>query len=91
MTATPWQGRDSESFGFQNILYSKANGVARVMVTKYGMSEKLGPITFGKNEELVFLGKEISSERNYSEKVAAEITPRKLRLPRTTPLCRRMS
>src|SRR3954453_4288124 len=34
MTATPWQGRDSESFGFQNILYSKANGVARVTINR---------------------------------------------------------
>jgi cell division protease FtsH len=39
---------------------------------KYGMSD-LGPITFGKTEEMVFLGREISTERNYSEKVAAEI------------------
>ncbi|MBI2024864.1 MAG: ATP-dependent zinc metalloprotease FtsH [Candidatus Harrisonbacteria bacterium] len=51
----------------------EASELARRLVTKYGMSEKLGPITFGKNEELVFLGKEISAEKNYSEKVAAEI------------------
>ena len=37
------------------------------------MSEKLGPITYGKTEELVFLGREIATEKNYSEKVAAEI------------------
>ena len=37
------------------------------------MSEKLGPITFGKSEELIFLGREIATEKNYSEKVAAEI------------------
>ena len=37
------------------------------------MSEKLGPITYGKSRELIFLGREISSERDYSEKVAAEI------------------
>ena len=43
------------------------------MVTKYGMSEKLGPITFGKTDEMIFLGREISTEKNYSEKVAAEI------------------
>lgn len=51
----------------------EASELARKLVTKYGMSEKLGPMTFGKNEELVFLGKEISHERNYSEQVAAEI------------------
>ncbi len=50
-----------------------ASDLARKLVTKYGMSEKLGPITFGKSDELVFLGKEISSEKNYSEKVAADI------------------
>lgn len=51
----------------------QASELARRLVTKYGMSEKLGPITFGKTEELVFLGREISHEKNYSEKVAAEI------------------
>ena len=43
-----------------------ASDLARKLVTKYGMSEKLGPVTFGKSDELVFLGKEISSEKNYS-------------------------
>jgi cell division protease FtsH len=47
--------------------------LAHALVTRYGMSEKLGPITFGEREELIFLGKEISEGRNYSEKVAAEI------------------
>ncbi len=51
----------------------QASELARALVTKYGMSDKLGPLTFGKTDELIFLGKEISSERNYSEKVAAEI------------------
>ncbi len=51
----------------------EASDLARRLVTQYGMSEKLGPMTFGKAEELVFLGREISTERNYSEKVAAEI------------------
>jgi cell division protease FtsH len=37
------------------------------------MSEKLGPITYGKTEEMVFLGHEIATEKNYSEKIAAEI------------------
>jgi cell division protease FtsH len=43
------------------------------MVTRYGMSEKLGPRTFGKREELVFLGREISEQRNYSDKIAETI------------------
>ena len=50
----------------------EASSLARRLVMKYGMS-KLGPMTFGKTEELIFLGREITSERNYSEKVAAEI------------------
>ena len=47
--------------------------LARQMVTQWGMSERLGPRTFGRKEELVFLGREISEQRNYSEKVAEEI------------------
>ena len=47
--------------------------IARSMVTRWGMSERLGPRTFGRSEELVFLGREISETRNYSEKVAEEI------------------
>jgi cell division protease FtsH len=43
------------------------------MVTQWGMSERLGPRTFGRKEEMVFLGREISETRNYSEKVAEEI------------------
>ena len=43
------------------------------MVTRYGMSEKLGPMTFGQKEELVFLGKEIGEQRDYGEAVAQEI------------------
>jgi cell division protease FtsH len=50
-----------------------ASGLAKDLVTKYGMSEKLGPIAFNDHEELVFLGKEISEGRNYSEKIASEI------------------
>ncbi|MDP2934627.1 MAG: ATP-dependent zinc metalloprotease FtsH [bacterium] len=51
----------------------QASELARALVTKYGMSEKLGPITFGDSEELIFLGKEITESKNYSEKKAAEI------------------
>jgi cell division protease FtsH len=50
-----------------------ASDMARKMVVKYGMSEKFGPITFGKTEELVFLGKEITTEKNYSEQTAQKI------------------
>jgi cell division protease FtsH len=52
---------------------SKATHIARAMVTRYGMSERLGPRTFGRKEELVFLGREISEQRDYSEKIAEEI------------------
>jgi cell division protease FtsH len=51
----------------------KATRIARKMVTQWGMSERLGPRTFGRKEELVFLGREISEQRDYSEKVAEEI------------------
>ncbi|MCG8352967.1 MAG: ATP-dependent zinc metalloprotease FtsH [Chloroflexales bacterium] len=47
--------------------------IARAMVTRYGMSERLGPIVFGEKEELIFLGREISEQRNYSEEVARQI------------------
>jgi cell division protease FtsH len=52
---------------------SKVTKLARSMVTRYGMSERLGPRTFGQKEELIFLGREISEQRDYSEKVAEEI------------------
>jgi cell division protease FtsH len=51
----------------------KATNLARAMVTQYGMSDKLGPLTFGKKEEMIFLGREISEQRNYSDEVAAKI------------------
>jgi len=51
----------------------KASDLARKLVTKFGMSDKLGPITYGKIEEMVFLGREIATEKNYSEKIAGEI------------------
>jgi cell division protease FtsH len=51
----------------------RATELARAMVTRYGMSEKMGPMTFGQKEELVFLGKEIGEQRDYSDAVAQEI------------------
>jgi cell division protease FtsH len=50
----------------------QASELARRLVTKYGMSE-LGPVTFGSDEEMMFLGGQISSDRNYSDRVASEI------------------
>src|SRR4030043_2091460 len=50
----------------------EATKIAREMVTEYGMSEKLGPRTFGQRQELVFLGREISEQRDYSDKKAQE-------------------
>ena len=51
----------------------KATGLARRMVCELGMSEALGPLTFGKKEEMVFLGREISSHKDYSEQTAVAI------------------
>jgi len=51
----------------------KATELAIKLVTQYGMSEKLGPRTFGSREEMVFLGREITTEKDYSEEVAAQI------------------
>jgi cell division protease FtsH len=48
----------------------KASQMARQMVTKYGMSEKLGPLQYGRTDELIFLGRQIQEERNYSEDIA---------------------
>jgi len=47
--------------------------LARKMVTEYGMSQKLGPRTFGEKEELVFLGRELGEQKNYSEEIASQI------------------
>ncbi len=58
--------------GAQNDI-ERATKIARKMVTDYGMSTKLGPRTFGHKEELVFLGREISEQRDYSDKVAEQI------------------
>jgi len=51
----------------------RATKLARSMVMKYGMSEKIGPITYGTEEDMVFLGREIHDQRNYSDQTAATI------------------
>jgi cell division protease FtsH len=51
----------------------RATDLARKMVTDFGMSDKLGPRTFGHKEEMIFLGREISEQRDYSEKTALQI------------------
>lgn len=72
-------GRAAEQIVFGDITTGASNDLERVtdlsrsMVTRYGMSDLLGPRTFGDREELVFLGREISEQRNYSELVAQQI------------------
>jgi cell division protease FtsH len=72
-------GRVAEEIMFDDITTGASSDldqvtrIARAMVTQFGMSEKLGPLTFGEKEELVFLGKEIGEHRNYSEEVAEAI------------------
>lgn len=60
------------STGAQNDL-ERATDLVRQMITRYGMSDELGPLTFGQQREEVFLGRDISHERNYSEAVAYAI------------------
>ncbi|QQY79481.1 membrane protease FtsH catalytic subunit [Keratinibaculum paraultunense] len=60
------------STGAQNDI-ERATKLARRMVTHYGMSERLGPMTYGTDEEEVFVGRDFGRTRNYSEKVAAAI------------------
>ena len=72
-------GRAAEELVFGDVTTGASNDLervtekARAMVTRYGMSDKLGPMTFGQKEELVFLGKEIGEQRDYGEAVAQEI------------------
>jgi len=65
-------GRNNLTTGASNDL-RQATRLARKLVTDFGMSEKLGPRTYGEKEELIFLGKEIHEQRDYSEKVAERI------------------
>ena len=72
-------GRAAEEIIFPHLSNSSykdledATKLARTMVTQYGMSQEMGPIIYGKKEELVFLGKEIGEQRNYSEEAARAI------------------
>ncbi len=64
---------DDISTGAQNDM-ERATQLVRAMVTEYGMSEKIGPLTLGqKHDEQIFLGRDISRQRNYSEEVAAAV------------------
>ena len=60
------------STGAENDI-EKATNIARKMVKEYGMSERLGTVALGHKEELVFLGREIGEQKNYSEKTAEAI------------------
>ncbi|NLK52098.1 MAG: ATP-dependent metallopeptidase FtsH/Yme1/Tma family protein [Syntrophomonadaceae bacterium] len=60
------------STGAQNDL-ERATDLVRKMITEYGMSDELGPLTFGRKQEQVFLGRDIARDRNYSEAVAYSI------------------
>ncbi len=72
-------GRAAEEIVFTDVTTGASGDLehitrlARAMVTQYGMSKKLGPLTFGDKEELIFLGRQISEQRNYSEEIAEQI------------------
>jgi len=72
-------GRIAEEIIFGDISSGAASDlehvtrIARSMVTRYGMSERLGPMVFGQRQEMVFLGREIHEQRDYSEETAAQI------------------
>lgn len=72
-------GRAAEEIVLKEITTGASNDLervtklARAMVTRFGMSKKLGPMMFGQKEEMIFLGREISEQRDYSEAVAEEI------------------
>lgn len=72
-------GRVAEDLIFQDVTtgaqndLERATKIARQMITEYGMSETLGPMTLGRKQHEVFLGKDISQERDYSEEVANKI------------------
>jgi cell division protease FtsH len=72
-------GRAAEQLVFDDITSGASNDlenvtkIARTMVTRFGMSSELGSMTYGQKEELIFLGREISEQRDYSEAVAEQI------------------
>jgi cell division protease FtsH len=72
-------GRVAEELVLHNVTtgagndLERATDLARKMVCEWGMSEKLGPLTFGRKEEEIFLGREIATKRDFSEQVALEI------------------
>ena len=72
-------GRAAEQIVFDDITSGASNDlenvtkIARTMVTRLGMSDELGSMTYGQKEELIFLGREISEQRDYSEAVAEQI------------------
>ncbi|MFN2197405.1 MAG: ATP-dependent zinc metalloprotease FtsH [Anaerolineales bacterium] len=72
-------GRAAEELVFDDITSGASNDIervtrlARTMVTRLGMSDELGPMVYGQKEELIFLGREISEQRDYSESVAEKI------------------
>jgi cell division protease FtsH len=72
-------GRASEEIVFGDVTSGAENDIqratqlARRMVTQWGMSDKVGTVTMGHKEELVFLGRDLGEQRNYSEEVAAQI------------------
>ncbi len=72
-------GRAAEELALKHMTTGAGNDIeratelARKMVTEWGMSEKLGPLTFGKKDEQIFLGREIAQHKDYSEKTAVEI------------------
>lgn len=72
-------GRVAEELVLKNITtgagndLERATDLARKMVCEWGMSEKLGPLTFGKKDEEIFLGREIATRRDFSEQVALDI------------------
>ena len=79
MMAVTMGGRVAEEHIFDEVTTGASNDIERAtkialgMIKRYGMSKALGPRTFGKREEMIFLGREISEERDYGDKVAEEI------------------
>ncbi|MCL4404324.1 ATP-dependent zinc metalloprotease FtsH [Patescibacteria group bacterium] len=77
--AVSFGGYAAESAVFKDVSTGSSNDIkeatdlARRMVTQYGMSDRLGTRTFGKNDEMIFLGRELTAEKDYSEAIGTEI------------------